>query len=44
MILESFPHEAIAECNTEHEFALFALGASGHSGLKERLLESTTGS
>ena len=43
MILASFPHEAIAECDTEHEFDLFAPGASGHSGLRERLPGSTTG-
>lgn len=41
-ILEGIPHEAIAEYSTEHDIDLIVMGASGHSGIKERLLGSTT--
>lgn len=41
-ILEGLPHEAIAKYSVEHDIDLIVLGASGHSGLKEHLLGSTT--
>lgn len=41
-ILEGVPHEAIAEYSTEHDINLIVMGASGQSGITERLLGSTT--
>lgn len=42
IILEGEPHDAIAEYGAEHDIDLIVMGASGRSGLKERLLGSTT--
>ncbi|PGF18068.1 universal stress protein UspA [Natrinema sp. CBA1119] len=39
---EGDPHEVIEEYSTEHDVDLIVMGASGQSGLKERLLGSTT--
>jgi nucleotide-binding universal stress UspA family protein len=41
-ILEGFPHEAIVEYSTDHGIDLVVMGATGRSGLAERLLGSTT--
>lgn len=38
---EGDPYEVIAEYSTEHDIDLIAMGASGRSGLKKRLLGST---
>jgi nucleotide-binding universal stress UspA family protein len=40
--LEGVPHDVIAEYVVEHDVDLVVMGASGRSGLKERLLGSTT--
>lgn len=42
VLLEGDPHESIAEYSTEHDIDLVVMGTSGRSGLKERLLGSTT--
>jgi len=41
-IREGDPHEVIAEYAIEHDVDLVVMGASGRSGIKERLLGSTT--
>lgn len=41
-VLEGIPHEAIEEYATEHDVDVIVIGTSGHSGLKEDLLGSTT--
>lgn len=41
-ILEGVPHDAIAEYSTDHNINLIIMGASGQSGITERLLGSTT--
>jgi nucleotide-binding universal stress UspA family protein len=41
-ILEGVPHEAIADYAEDHGIDLVVLGATGRSGLGERLLGSTT--
>ena len=41
-ILEGFPHEAIVEYSDDQDVDLIVMGAAGQSGLKERLLGSTT--
>lgn len=41
-ILEGIPHEAIEVYSRENEIDLIVIGTSGHSGLKEDLLGSTT--
>lgn len=41
-IREGEPHEVIAEYSVEHDIDLIVMGASGRSGLKERLLGSTS--
>jgi nucleotide-binding universal stress UspA family protein len=41
-VLEGDPHDAILAYGDEHGADLIVLGASGRSGLKERLLGSTT--
>lgn len=41
-ILEGIPHEAIGEYSAERDVDLVVIGTSGHSGLKEDLLGSTT--
>lgn len=41
-ILEGIPHEAIAEYSREQDVDCIVMGASGRSGLAERLLGSTT--
>ena len=40
-ILEGEPHNAIAHYSTDNDVDLIVMGASGQSGLKERLLGST---
>jgi nucleotide-binding universal stress UspA family protein len=40
--LEGVPHEAIADVSADEDVDLVVLGASGRSGLTERLLGSTT--
>ncbi|NHN41121.1 universal stress protein [Halorubellus sp. JP-L1] len=40
--LEGVPHEAIEAYGREHDVDLIVVGTSGHSGLKEDLLGSTT--
>ncbi|WP_226041600.1 universal stress protein [Natrinema sp. DC36] len=39
---EGDPHEVIEKYSAEHDIDLVVMGASGQSGLKERLLGSTT--
>ncbi|WP_226007863.1 universal stress protein [Natrinema salinisoli] len=39
---EGDPHEVIAAYSADHEIDLVVMGASGRSGMKERLLGSTT--
>ncbi len=41
-VLEGVPHEAIAEYAADHDVDLVIVGATGRSGLGERLLGSTT--
>lgn len=41
-VLEGVPHEAINEYSAEHGIDVVVLGTSGRSGLKEKLLGSTT--
>ena len=41
-ILEGVPHEAIIDYSTDQDIDLVVMGESGHSGLKEHLLGSTT--
>ena len=41
-ILEGLPHESIVEYSTDHGIDLVVMGATGRSGLTERLLGSTT--
>lgn len=41
-VLEGTPHEAIDEYSTEHDIDVIIIGTSGHSGIKENLLGSTT--
>jgi nucleotide-binding universal stress UspA family protein len=42
VVLEGFPHETIAEYSAQHGIDLVVIGVTGRSGLKERLLGSTT--
>jgi nucleotide-binding universal stress UspA family protein len=42
VLLEGDPHETIAAYSAEHDVDLVVMGASGRSGLKDRLLGSTT--
>lgn len=41
-IVEGFPHEAIQEYGADQDVDPVVMGASGRSGIKERLLGSTT--
>jgi len=41
-IFEGFPHETIAAYVADHDIDLVVMGASGRSGLTDRLLGSTT--
>lgn len=41
-VLEGIPHEAVEEYSAEHDIDIIVLGTSGRSGVKEKLLGSTT--